>query len=210
MLLHGDIECGGRFVADEQPRRVGQGDREHDALPLPARHLVRVGEAGTVRVGHVDVVEQFAHTCLDLCSGHLAVDAQHFGDLVADAHERVEGTHGFLEHHGHDVRAQPGQGLLVRLEEVPGMALQVHLAAGMQLVGQQTHHGLGSQGFARPGFSDKSDPLPRRQAETDIVEHRRLRSGGSDGEVTDLEQVLRHLGPPSSGRTGRAAHHPKG
>ena len=210
MLLHGDVEGSGGFVADEQPRRVGQGDRKHDPLPLSARHLVRVGETGTVRVGHVDVVEQFAHPRRDLCTGNLAVDAQHFGDLVADAHERVEGAHGFLEHHRHDLRTQPGQGLLVRFEEVPGMPLQAHLPPSMQLFGQQTHHGLRSQGLSRPGFADEPDPLPRRQTEADIVEHRCLRSGGGDGEVTNLEQILRHLGPPSSGRTGHAAHRPRG
>ena len=43
LRLHGDVQRGGRLVADQQRRVVGEGDGEHDALALAAGELVRVG-----------------------------------------------------------------------------------------------------------------------------------------------------------------------
>ncbi len=69
LLLHRDVEGGRRFVADERPRGVGEGDREHDPAPLPSGELVRVGQAGALGSGHPHVAEEFEHPSGDLRAG---------------------------------------------------------------------------------------------------------------------------------------------
>jgi len=41
LRLHGDVQRGGRLVADQQVRVVGDGDRDDDPLPFPAGQFVR-------------------------------------------------------------------------------------------------------------------------------------------------------------------------
>ncbi len=43
--LDHDVEGRGRLVGDDQLGVAGQGHRDHDALPLPARELVGIGAA---------------------------------------------------------------------------------------------------------------------------------------------------------------------
>ena len=43
LRLHGDVERRRRLVGDEQVGLVGERHRDHDALALPARELVRIG-----------------------------------------------------------------------------------------------------------------------------------------------------------------------
>ena len=64
--LHGDVERGDRLVGDEQRRRDRERAREPDALPLPARELVRV--AVPQLRPQADRVEQLAHASVDVAA----------------------------------------------------------------------------------------------------------------------------------------------
>ena len=43
LRLRGDVERGGRLVGDQEPRIERQRHRDHGALALAARQLVRIG-----------------------------------------------------------------------------------------------------------------------------------------------------------------------
>ena len=49
LRLHGDIERGGRLVRDQEVRLVGERHRDHDALALPARELMRIAREPAFR-----------------------------------------------------------------------------------------------------------------------------------------------------------------
>ena len=58
LRLHGDVQRGGRLVADQQVGIVGDRDRDHDALALAAGQLVREGPRPALGLGDADELEQ--------------------------------------------------------------------------------------------------------------------------------------------------------
>ena len=92
--LHRDVQRGRGLVADEQRRVVGQRDRQHDALALPAGELVRVGPGQVGRVGELDAAQQIDRPATRRRTGRLGpVQQHHLGHLVDG--QRLERT---LEH----------------------------------------------------------------------------------------------------------------
>jgi hypothetical protein len=51
LRLHGDVECGGGLVCDEQARAVDERHGDHDALALAAGELMRVVVEAALWVG---------------------------------------------------------------------------------------------------------------------------------------------------------------
>src|SRR5690606_32335834 len=83
-FLHCDVECGGGFVGDEQPRVAGHDHGDHDALAHTAAEGVRIFADSFGGARYLDQLEHFH------CAGHggaaveAEVSADGFGDLVAD------------------------------------------------------------------------------------------------------------------------------
>ena len=122
--LDGDVERRRRLVAHEQPRVVGEGDREDHALPLSARELVRVGPGGLGRAGQPHLVEQRGDALADRAPPGLGPTAaarvreDRLRDLGAHAHRRVEGGHRLLEDHRHVVAPHLCQIAVARADDV--------------------------------------------------------------------------------------------
>ena len=96
--LHHDVERRGRLVGDDQLGVAGQGHRDHDPLPLPARELVRIGAA--LRGRQVDQRQQLVDPAQPRRGvGELlrAVQREGLGDLLAYLTDRVERVHRALE-----------------------------------------------------------------------------------------------------------------
>ena len=55
LRLHGHVERGGRLVGDEEVGLVGERHGDHDALPLPAGELVRIGAEPLLRLADADL-----------------------------------------------------------------------------------------------------------------------------------------------------------
>ncbi len=104
--LHGDVERGGGLVGDEQAGPVGDGHRDHDALPLAAGELERIAAGAGRRIGQPDMPEQFDGPGFGLGGTDVVVIADHLDDLTADAHQRVERARGLLEDHARRGTAQ--------------------------------------------------------------------------------------------------------
>ena len=58
LRLHGDVQRGGRLVADQQVRIVGDRDRDHHPLALAAGQLVRESLCPALRLRDADQLEQ--------------------------------------------------------------------------------------------------------------------------------------------------------
>ena len=109
LRLNRHVKCRGRLVGDHDVGLVGEGHRDHDALPLAARELVRILVHRRFRLRHPDPAHQLEGTrgglrCRD------AMDAHDLAQLPADGVDRVEMAERVLEHHG-DALAVDGPAL---------------------------------------------------------------------------------------------------
>ena len=145
--LGGDVERGGGFIGDQQHRVKHQGHRDHDALALAARQLVRVAGDHAFGVGQQHLAHDGQHLLAPLGGRQFGVLAQHLVDLVAAGHHRIERRHRLLKDHAHAGGAQLTQARQRRMGDV--FALQQNLAGfHWQLARQQAHHALGNDAFA--------------------------------------------------------------
>lgn len=112
------------------------------------------------------------------------VDAEGFGDLLADGHDRVEGGHGLLKDHGEALAAVAAHGGFGEGEEVlPGEADRAGEGSGG---GEKAEEGERGGGLARAGFPDQAEGLAGGNGERDAV-HGGLRAE-ADVEVVDFEE----------------------
>lgn len=160
--LHDDVDGGGGFVHDDEVGLAGQGQGDGGALAHAAGHFVWVG-AGAF-AGDADHGEQVAGA---LVGGGFAegavVGAQDVGELVADAHERVEGVHGALQDDRQGGPAVAAQPAFAQGDEVDGFAVAgvVDDAAGGGDRGWALQPGQGGDegGFAGAGFAGDAEDL---------------------------------------------------
>ncbi len=199
LRLDGDVEGGGRLVADQQGGLAGQRDRDQRPLPHPPGHLVGVLLEPAAGVGDAAATEQLLGLRPGLGPGHVGVAEQHLGHLDADRHHRVERAHRVLEHHGDLAAAQVVQRLRPGSEQV--LAAVADLAGGGDTsAGQQPHHGQRGDRLAAAALPHDAHHLARAHLERHPVHgvHRsRSLAGEGDRQVVDLEQVLLavHAGP---------------
>ena len=205
--LHGDVERRDRFVGDDH----GGLDRERagdtDALALAAGEGVRVAGRGLGR--QVDEFEQFSDAGGDDGGRHDGVDAQRFGQRVANSHAGIERAVRVLEHH---LDATVESASLVARERQDVRAI-IGDAAGIGLM--QADQAAREGGFAAAGFANDADRLTTGDGEADVVdglEHRAwpaaqgVKRGAAQretlGEVVNFEQGGGHEGT----RAGRRFH----
>ena len=107
--LHGDVERRSRLVRDEQPRLRNHGHGDHDALPEPARKLVRIAFGTLFSLGDTDILKDLQHALPCLGAGDLLMKAERFLHLLSHLHHRVETRHGLLKDHGDFISADGTQ-----------------------------------------------------------------------------------------------------
>jgi hypothetical protein len=100
LLLDRHVERRGRLVGDQQLRLAGDRHRDHHALLLAARHLVRDRSILTRSCGSgMPTSSSSSTTRARACAPRAHVQPQHLGDLVADGEHRVQRGHRLLEDH---------------------------------------------------------------------------------------------------------------
>ena len=78
-----------------------------------------------------------------------------FGDLVAYAHDGVEGGHGLLENHGDVAAAALAHGFFGEGEEVG--AIEADAAGDAGVGAEETENGERGDGFSGAGFADQAE-----------------------------------------------------
>ena len=106
LRLRRDVERGGRFVGDQHGGLERQRHGDHRALALAAGELMGVGANDPLGVGQADFADQGEGLLTALLRRQQVMRLEHFGDLVADPHQRIERRHRLLEHHGDAAAAQ--------------------------------------------------------------------------------------------------------
>ena len=112
------VQCRGRLVGDEDPGVAGQRCRDHRALPHADRELVRVSAEPLGRIGEADLFEQLDRGCPCCVRAQPVVVADALGDLVADAHHRIQVARRVLEDHADGAAAHGAQVRLGRPSSV--------------------------------------------------------------------------------------------
>ena len=122
LLLDGDIKRSSGFVGNEQLRAVDDGHGDHDTLAHSSRNLVRIAAGSLLRVGDGNVAHAFDGSAPGFGFRDTVVSEHGFGNLVADAHDGVEGGHGLLEDHGDAQAAKLAQRIGGQAGELRGEA----------------------------------------------------------------------------------------
>ncbi len=158
LRLGGDVQRSGRLVGDQQRRFENQRDGDDDALALPAGELVGVRGHHAPGVRQAHFLDRPEHPCKAFRLGQPGVLAQHFVDLVAAAHHRIERGHRLLENHRHAGAAQGAQTFRGGRQHI--LALQQNFSCRRpQCLGQQTHHRVRDHGFSRTRFANQAHHL---------------------------------------------------
>src|SRR5690606_36382716 len=187
-LLGGQVQCGDRFVADDEAglERERPGDR--DPLALPAGELPGQARAGIRR--EADLVQQIPYAALRLTGGD-AARSERFGEDLLDRHRWVERGVRVLEHDLDLVGEGPA--------DPAGQVRDVPPAVGAGGGGdrRQAEPGPAQGSLAGPGLPDEADGLAGKDVERDALEGtERLGpeplAGVVDDEVLDLEQGRGH------------------
>ncbi|MCU1283930.1 MAG: hypothetical protein JWO13_280 [Acidobacteriales bacterium] len=208
LCLDGDVERCGGFVGDEELRAVDEHHCDHDALSHAAGELVWIVAGAAFVLRDCD----FAHGIDGAAPGFGFCDASvrenGFGDLVADAHDRVERGHWLLKDHGYVSAADGAHGGFRKLEKIErrfGASRLVgsldggrkeNASGGAGLRGEQSHDGERGDGFAGAGFTDESEDFAGLDAEGDAADGMGERSGAAgvcgeneiDVEICYLQQ----------------------
>ena len=163
LRLGGHVERGGGFVADQQGGFHGQCAGDDDPLALAAGQAEGVAVDQHFRLGQADVGQRRDDALAFFGGAQTDVGVEHLGDLVADAHHRVQRRHRLLEHHADTPAAQGAQLVFVELQQV--LAVEQN-AAGHRFdmrPGQQSHDGVGDHRLAGTGLADHTQGLAGQQ-----------------------------------------------
>ncbi len=109
LRLDRHVERGRRLVGDQDVGFVGDRHRDHHALALAARELVRIGVEPALGVAQADQVQQFEGASARRRGRHVLVDQERLGDLLFQRVQRVERGHRLLEDHRDAVAAHLAQ-----------------------------------------------------------------------------------------------------
>ena len=112
-----------------------------------------------------------------------------FGDLMTDAHDRVERGHGLLKDHRHGTAAMCAHFVLSEGEEVFGVVGRVaELEAAGEVRGGRKKTEQGQRGcrFSGAGFADEANGLTGRDVEGDAVNG--FVAGEGDAEIARGEE----------------------
>ncbi len=154
---------------------------------------MRIGHQPLLRRGDLDAAEQRHRFGPRRLGRQSAATAQHFLDLRAHAHHRVEGRHRLLEDHGQVApaplaplrRRQRGQ-LLGIQRDAPARAFD--------RLGQQAHHRQRQHALAAARLADHAQHLAGTERERHVIEDAVAAAGQHGGEMIDGEDRA-HLSP---------------
>ena len=175
LCLNGNIQCGGRFVGDDQSGAAHQCHCDTDSLTHTAGQLMGVHLIDALSVRNTNQTEHFNGTRLDLFL--IPVRIVQFKDLVqlhADTENRVQGGHRFLEDHRDLIAADLLHDVGRSLRDIiDGIAIVEANLTFNDLTGRtldQLHQRKAGDGLAAAGLADDTDGLADRDVEGDAVD----------------------------------------
>ncbi|MPL96993.1 hypothetical protein SDC9_43180 [bioreactor metagenome] len=185
LRLDRDVERRDRLVTDQKRRIGGQRPRDHHALALPARELVRIAPA--LIGAQPDRGHQRGGAGRALLRRADAVDVERLADLRGDRQPPVKRRERVLPDHLH-ARPQPAPDRGAEARQ--GHALEQHRAALRRVKAQQHPP---ERRLARARLADDAQRLARAQLQADLVDGADLGHGAGQAAAgtVDAHQIAR-------------------
>jgi hypothetical protein len=162
LRLDRDIERGDRLVADDEARIDGQRAGDADALPLPARELMRIAFH---RVGsQPDLREDSNHSILQLAARRDAVIRKRLADDRADRETRIKRGIGVLEN---ELQFAPIRAHGARPELIDACTPELYLAGGRL---DKLHDGFCRRRLPATTLADEAKGFAFPDREADAVD----------------------------------------
>ena len=170
LRLDRDVERGGRLVGDQQLGLGGERHRDHHALRLAARELVRERLGPPRRVGDADRAQHLDRLLDAGLAAGVAVDLVDLADLHAGGVARVQAGVGLLEHHRDAVAADRVQACAASVDEVD--AVERARVPDTMRPGLSTSRSTDSIVTLLPlaGLADEAEHLAAADGEVDAVD----------------------------------------
>jgi hypothetical protein len=190
------VQCSGRFIGDQQAGLARHRQRDHHALAHAARELVRILMLPLLRRRDLDQLEHAQGLRAGCRAIEPLVQAQRFGDLLADGEERIQARHRLLEDHRHLVAANGTQARLGQGEQIDRLAGAVdeeRLAAHLRhrAARQQPHQREAGHRLARTRLAHDGGGSARADHEAHVGHGANQAFFGVEGgaEMADVEAV---------------------
>src|SRR6516162_4465967 len=155
------VKRGHGLVEHDKLRRQCQSARDGDALPLPARELVR--EEVCRMAGESDEIKQMQHAFTHLTHREHLVGDERLCDDRAHAHARIERGVRILEYGLDRLAVVPAFGGVESLQVPP---LEADAARGRLL---KSEHEVGCRRLSAAGFADDAERPPALDRERDPI-----------------------------------------
>ena len=152
-------------------------------LQLKLLELLQSGCAGGDASGvHLLLqgLEHGVHLGLGLPAGGLVLQQHGLGQLLADAHDGVQGGQGVLEDHGDLIATDPVELVLADLQQVLA-AVEDLTAIDDGVAGQDAHDGAAGNGLTGAGLTNDGEGLALVQIKADIPNGLHLTIAGPEG-----------------------------
>jgi hypothetical protein len=202
LRLDGDVECRGRFVGDQEFRFGQERHRDDDALAHAAGELMRIEVEAAIGIGNADALQHVEGCGRGGTRRKAAVNLKLFRQLARYLQRWIQGSHGILEDHGHVLA--PDVVEFTRLQAENVAAFEQRLAAGVAVLGEETHQAEEGLALARAALADDGDALAAADGEVELGDCRHItfRRLEADGVVLEFEQDValfsfRHISGPS-------------
>ena len=151
LRLNGYIQCGGRFVGNQQLGTAGQRDSNNYTLLHTAGELMRIVVGSCL--GNTNKLQHILSLFQRLLRSKVLVQLQTFGNLLAYGHNRVQRSHRVLENHCHVVTAHFLQLTLAHFEYVFAFELNRTAFDNSRRIRNKVHDRQCGSSFARTGFA---------------------------------------------------------
>ncbi len=154
LCLHGDVECGGRFIGNDEIGAQGEGEGDDHALAHAAGELVGVVARAEFGGGNADEFEHFDGGVPCVLAADFFVEEENFAELFADGVAGVERSHGLLEDDADVVATELAHFADGNGGEVFSMEVDLPLNDAACGLGQQAGDGHGGDAFAAARLAD--------------------------------------------------------
>ena len=174
--LHHDVECGRRFVGQEEFGRTHERERDHDALTHAARELMGIGvhalfggrdpdrlQVRERNVAQVRLMRRSARTVVGMA------EADGFDELLADRAHGVQSAHGVLHDHADFGAADRAVFLFGEAHEFAVFKADASRRAAF--AAGETQDRAREDALARARLADQSVNDARAHVQIDAVEH---------------------------------------
>ena len=169
LLLHRHIECGRRFIGDDELRFGGKGRGDENALAHAARKLMRITAHDTRAIADVNLFQQLQRPGFCPPSRPVQDIDQPISDLRSDPPRGIERGQRVLRDQGARCTnaAAAFGGFEIHQIGAVEQDLAAHVFDGLR---QDAEHRLADHRFTGATFADEAVDLARRDIERDSAQ----------------------------------------